>query len=170
MEKLCEAAGVVNMDSSLTKVDRGSVMRIRVRVDVTLPLNRGRIFSLDNGSKEWVSFKYEQLPNVCYWCGRLNHFDKDCDRWIQSSGTLTQKDQEYGPWLRAFPLPLLNTAMIVVPRYFETKKKELDTGRQGKKKPLLNLEKHMGALTRRSKGELTVVVQWTASSKNLILQ
>ena len=134
MEKLYEAAGVVNTDSSLTEVDRGSVMRIRLRVDVTLPLYRGRIFSLDNGSKGWVSFKYEQLPNVCYWCGRLNHFDKDCDHWIQSSGTLKQKDQDYGPWLWAFPLPMHNNAVIVVPRYYETKKKELDTGnRQGKK-------------------------------------
>lgn len=89
-------------------------------------------FSLDNGSKKWVSFKYEQLPNVCYWCGRLNHFDKNCDRWIQSSGTLTQKDQEYGPWLRAFPLPMHNNSVIVVPRCYETKK-ELNTGnRQGK--------------------------------------
>lgn len=88
MEKLYEAAGVVNTDSSLTEVDKGSVMRIRLRVDVTLPLYRERIFSLDNGSKGWVSFKYEQLPNVCYWCGRLNHFDKDCDHWIQNSGTL----------------------------------------------------------------------------------
>lgn len=110
-------------------------MRIRVRVDVTLPLCCGRIFSLDNGSKGWVSFKHEQLPNVCYWCGRLNHFDKNCDRWIQSSGTLTQKDQEYGPWLRAFPLPMHNNSVIVVPRCYETKKKELDTGNsQGKKK------------------------------------
>ena len=69
MEKLCEVAGVVNTDSSLTKVDRGSVMRIRVKVDVTLPLYHGRIFSLDNGSKGWVSFKYKQLPNVCCWYG-----------------------------------------------------------------------------------------------------
>jgi len=52
-------------------VDHGNVMRIRVRVNTTLPLCRGRIFTLDNESKGWVSFKYERLPNVCYWCGRL---------------------------------------------------------------------------------------------------
>ena len=90
-EKLCEATGVVNKESSLSEVDRGSVMRIRVKVDVTLPLCRGKIFKLGNGTKGWVSFKYERLPNVCYWCGRLNHIDS-CDRWIQSRGTLTQED------------------------------------------------------------------------------
>ena len=52
MEKLYEAAGVVNTDSSLTEVDRGSVMRIRLRVDVTLPLYRGRIFSLDKDLRD----------------------------------------------------------------------------------------------------------------------
>ena len=124
-EKLCKAMGVVNKESSLVEVDRGTVMRVRVKVDVTLPLCRGQIFKLGNGSKGWVSFKYEQLPNVCYWCGRLNHVDKDCDRWIQSSGTLTKEDQEYGSWLRASPLPAHNNSVLVVPGFYETKKKEI---------------------------------------------
>lgn len=89
VEKLYEATGEVNKKSSLMEVDRGNVMRIRLRVNITLPLCRGRIFTLDNRLKEWVSFKYERLPNVCYWCGQLNHFDGDCERWLESSGTLT---------------------------------------------------------------------------------
>lgn len=88
---LCEAMGAVNRDSIITDVDRGCVMRIRVWVNVPLPLCRGRIFSLENGSKGWVSFKYKHLSNICHWCGCLNHFDKDYDLWIESSGTLTQK-------------------------------------------------------------------------------
>lgn len=87
--KLYEAMGEVNKKSSLMEVDRGNVMRIRLRVNITLPLCRGRIFTLDNRLKEWVSFKYERLPNVCYWCGQLNHFDGDCEQWLESSGTLT---------------------------------------------------------------------------------
>ena len=35
-----------------------------------------------------MSFKYERLPNICYWCGRLTHDDRDCDLWIDSEGTL----------------------------------------------------------------------------------
>ena len=87
--KLYEAMGEVNKKSSLMEVDRGNVMRIRLRVNITLPLCRGRIFTLDNRLKGWVSFKYERLPNVCYWCGQLNHFDGDCEQWLESSGTLT---------------------------------------------------------------------------------
>lgn len=118
----------MNKKSSLVEVDHGSVMRIRERVDVTLPLCRGRIFKLGNGSKGWVSFNYERLPNVCYWCGPLNHVDRDCDRWIQSNGTLTKEDQEYGPWLRASPSPVHNNSVVVVPGYYKTKKKEIGRG------------------------------------------
>uniref|UniRef100_A0A7N2R4N7 CCHC-type domain-containing protein n=1 Tax=Quercus lobata TaxID=97700 RepID=A0A7N2R4N7_QUELO len=133
-KKLCEAVGVVNKESSLVEVDRGNVMRVRVKVDVTLPLCRGQIFKLGNGSKGWVSFKYEQLPNVCYWCGRLNHVDKDCDRWIQSSGTLTKEDHEYVSWLCASPLLAHNNSVLVVPGFYETKKKEIgmDSKQRGK--------------------------------------
>ena len=44
-------------------------MRVRVSIDVTLPLCRGRLISFENGDKGegWVSFKYERLPNICYW-------------------------------------------------------------------------------------------------------
>ena len=68
---------------------------------------------------------------MCYWCGRLNHFDKDCERWIQSNGTLQPKDQEYGPWIRAAPLPTHKNSIIVVLGYYEAKKKELEA--EGKK-------------------------------------
>ena len=105
-------------------------MRIRVRVNVNLPLCRGRVFTRKNGVKGWVSFKYKRLPNVCYWCGCLNHFNKDCERWVQSNGTLQPKDQEYGPWLRATPLPKHKNSMIVVPSYYETKKEFEAEGRK----------------------------------------
>lgn len=63
---------------------------------------------------------------MCYWCGCLNHFDKDCERWIQSNGTLQSKDQEYGPWLRAAPLLTHKNFMIIVLGYYEAKNKELE--------------------------------------------
>ena len=65
------------------------------------------------------------MPNVCYWCGHLNHINRDCDSWIKSGGTLTKEDQQYGSWLRASPLPAHNNSVLVVPGFYETKKKEI---------------------------------------------
>ena len=63
-------------------------MRVRVRVDVTQPLCRGRVVNLEEGGSTWVSFKYERLPIICYWCGCLDHDKKDCPLWIESKGSL----------------------------------------------------------------------------------
>ena len=81
--------------------DGSSFMRIRVLVDTSQPLCRGRKICLEDGKVGWVRFKYERLPNLCYWCGLLTHSDKDCDLWVQSRGSLTESDQQYGGWLRA---------------------------------------------------------------------
>ncbi|XP_075651925.1 uncharacterized protein At4g02000-like [Castanea sativa] len=62
--------------------------RIKVNVDITKPLCRGRRIALASGKEGWVSFKYERLPNICYWCGRLTHSDRECQMWVKSRGTL----------------------------------------------------------------------------------
>ena len=73
--------------------DGGNFFRVRVVVDISLPLCRGRIITLPNGNKNWIKFKYEGLPSLCYWCGHLDHDDRDRDLWIQSNGTLTSEHQ-----------------------------------------------------------------------------
>ena len=57
----------------------GSFFQVRVVVDITLPLCRGRVISLTNGSSSWVNFKYEHLPSLYYWCRCLEHDDRDCE-------------------------------------------------------------------------------------------
>lgn len=70
-------------------------------IDITKALSRGRRVSWSLESEGWVSFKYERLPSLCYWCGQLSHDDKDCTLWLQSKGSLTVKDRQFGPWIRA---------------------------------------------------------------------
>ena len=86
--------------------DGSTFMRIRVRVDTSKPLCRGRKFRHEDGEIGWIRFKYERLPIMCYWCGRLSHSDKDCELWIRSNGSLTESDRQFGAWLRA---PTYNT-------------------------------------------------------------
>ena len=81
-EKLCETVGEIQRSNEAMDDDGGSFFWARVVVDVTSPLCRGRVITLPNGSKHWVKFKYERLPSICYWCGCLDHNDRDCDLWI----------------------------------------------------------------------------------------
>ena len=81
------------------ETDGGSFLRMKVTIDVNKPLCRGRLISLSHGEQSRVSFKYERLPNICYWCGCLNHGDRDCDLWIESEGNLTKENQAYRAWI-----------------------------------------------------------------------
>ena len=77
----------------------GDFLRVRVEVDVSKPLYRGRRVVLDDDEEVWVSFSYEKLPNFCYWCGMVSHDDKDCDIWLSSKGSLSIESQGFGAWL-----------------------------------------------------------------------
>ena len=94
-------------------------------MDVTQPLCCGRVVTLENGEQSWVTFKYERLPILCYWCGCLDHADKDCEAWIQSNGTLKLKDKRYDSNIRTLPFYPSNKNTICVPTYFETQKQKL---------------------------------------------
>ena len=50
-EQLCEAIGVVDRNSKDEEV--------QVRVDITMPLCKGRVLSIEDEDDRWVSFKYE---------------------------------------------------------------------------------------------------------------
>lgn len=92
-EDICESIGTVHHSDENSEGGGGSFMRVRVTLNVYQPLCRGHAIKLEEGSKVWVNFKYERLPNICYWCGCFDHSDKDCDLWIQSKGTLQLASQ-----------------------------------------------------------------------------
>ena len=76
-------------------------MRVRVRMEVNRPLCRGRLVKFEEGRNGWIAFRYERLPNFCYWCGYLDHGDKDCDIGLQQRNTSAKEGQQFGAWLRA---------------------------------------------------------------------
>ena len=102
-ESLCDIVGEVRKSPDSTEDDGGNFFRVRVNIDISLPLCRGRVITLENGEKAWVRFQYERLPNFCYWCGRLDHGDKQCNLWIRSKGSLSTDKQEFGSFLKATP-------------------------------------------------------------------
>ena len=78
-EEICESIGVVDRSTEASECEGGNYVRVRVTLDVYQPLCRGRVIKVEGGEKVWVNFRYECLPNVCYWCGCFDHSDKDCD-------------------------------------------------------------------------------------------
>ena len=103
--------------------DGGSFLRLKIFIDLSLPLCRGCLVTLENDKQVWVSFKYERLPNVCYWCGRLTHVDKDCDIWIERKGTLWVEERQFGPSICAPAFVPSRENVIMVPGFYTEKKK-----------------------------------------------
>ena len=66
-----------------------------------------------------VDFKYEQLPNICYWCGCLTHHDKDCTLKLRSRGTTQVDEKQFRLWLRASTLNLSRQTVIWVAGFEE---------------------------------------------------
>lgn len=91
VENSCEVVGEIQKTDGAMDEDGGSIFCVRMVVDITLPLCRGRVITLPNGNKSWVQFKYEHLLSICYWCGHLDPDNKDCNLWIQSNGMLTSE-------------------------------------------------------------------------------
>ncbi|KAL0345256.1 UNVERIFIED_CONTAM: hypothetical protein Sradi_4356900 [Sesamum radiatum] len=54
----------------------GASLRIKVGLNVNLPLKRALKIKTPLGGEHLVSFTYERLPNFCYLCGRLGHIGK----------------------------------------------------------------------------------------------
>ena len=94
-EGLCSSIGEV-CSSDFSIMEGGDHVHVRVILDISKPLCRGRKISLDSGNTGLVSFKYERLPSLCFWCGCLTHGERDCKLWIASGGSLTGKDRKYG--------------------------------------------------------------------------
>lgn len=106
--------GTITKPKDAAEMRGGNFMHVRVAVDITKSLCRGRKVSWDQTEKGWVSFRYERLLNICYWCGLLSHNDKDCVLWLNSKGTLTADDQQFGSWIRAQQFNPVRRAVVEV--------------------------------------------------------
>ena len=78
----------------------GPFLRIRVDVDITKPLMRGKMIQIEGMEKGWVQFKYERLPIYCYRCGILGHQERECQKTKKGCFTVNEDDLQFGPWLR----------------------------------------------------------------------
>ena len=64
VENICETVGEVQKSAKAVNEEGDYFVRVRVKVDITMPLCRGRIITLENDEKKWVQFKYERKSSV----------------------------------------------------------------------------------------------------------
>lgn len=119
-EKICEVVGKIVPSTDPAETEGGNSMRIRVKMDVSLPLCCGLVVCMEQGKKSWVTFKYERLPNICYGCGKMDHSDRDCEIWLDSEGSLAESQKQFGPSLRAPPFFPSKRSRGSCPRFLQS--------------------------------------------------
>uniref|UniRef100_A0A8R7TXG1 CCHC-type domain-containing protein n=1 Tax=Triticum urartu TaxID=4572 RepID=A0A8R7TXG1_TRIUA len=109
---------VLDVDLDENDSAMGEHMRIKVLIDITIPLMR--VFTLIiNGEEEHeqeremeeeendaeknkkettkiITFKYEHLPDFCYSCGIIGHSEKACP-----TKGVKGEERQFGAWMRA---------------------------------------------------------------------
>lgn len=106
MKEVVESIGstlgeVEKMDANKKGFCLGNFLRIRVLLDITLPLCRGHKVRLGEHGLKWVDLKYERLPIFCYLCRRVDHDERECMQGLRSNNTLRPEEKQFGQWLHA---------------------------------------------------------------------
>ncbi|XP_021802783.1 uncharacterized protein LOC110746864, partial [Prunus avium] len=80
----------------------GDYLRVRVVLDISLPLRRGlqvRLPSPDGSEALWLLLQYERLPSYCSQCGRFDHKPRECSSY--KGAIIDDFKSPFGSWLRA---------------------------------------------------------------------
>lgn len=103
---------VMAVDVSESGIHWGKYLRVRVKIDVTKKLVRGKKVMIEGGKQWWISFKYDGLPNFCYCCGLLSHDLRDCSVTSEKDNHAEQTTLQYGEWMRGEVLRRSGTEVI----------------------------------------------------------
>ncbi|KAL5785641.1 hypothetical protein ACOSQ2_008033 [Xanthoceras sorbifolium] len=80
----------------------GKFMRIKVLIDVTIPLKRGlRVWLSDFERMVMVLFKYERLLDFYFACGFLCHSFQKCSDKTARMEAMNNPSPKYGEWIWA---------------------------------------------------------------------
>ncbi|XP_060964110.1 uncharacterized protein LOC133033413 [Cannabis sativa] len=79
----------------------GLFLRVCVLIDISKPITRGIMVDFKSIHRQkWLTFKYENLPNICYHCGLFDHTLTKCITYLQKCD-----DRAYPPAL-PYKIPL----------------------------------------------------------------
>jgi hypothetical protein len=84
------------VDTDVDGVEWGKYLRVRIKLDLTKPLARGRLINL-LGKKVMIAFQYEKLTRYCLDCGKIWHGVEECT--FKKEGRKLEFRKQYGTWL-----------------------------------------------------------------------
>jgi hypothetical protein len=90
---------VEDVDIIDDEVGWGEYLRVKILLDLSKPLARGRQLHL-LGKSVWILFKYEKILKFCFSCGVIRHGPKGCTQYVPRRSPSAQGENPYGPWLR----------------------------------------------------------------------
>ncbi|CAH9067425.1 unnamed protein product [Cuscuta europaea] len=89
----------IRVDEQNFSMEWNPYMRIRVSINLNMPLKRKMFLQTDKGESFCVKFRHEKLPSFCFACGVIGHAERFCPHYpngIDKSGGF-----RFGPELRA---------------------------------------------------------------------
>lgn len=93
-KEVASVASVIDGEETAMGDGEGcNFLRVQIAINPMDPLCKGRKIMRRDRSASWVNFKYERLPNIYYWCGRLTHHDKDCPSRLKRIGVVLEDEK-----------------------------------------------------------------------------
>uniref|UniRef100_A0A803PLN4 CCHC-type domain-containing protein n=1 Tax=Cannabis sativa TaxID=3483 RepID=A0A803PLN4_CANSA len=102
MRMAARAGEVITVNNSdISKMVADGFFRFRVWMSIKKLVCPG--FSLPfAGKKLWIAFKYDELPYMCFKCGKIGHSIKDCNQDpVTMKGEENEVVNAYGIWLKS---------------------------------------------------------------------
>ncbi|XP_042972906.1 uncharacterized protein LOC122304702 [Carya illinoinensis] len=91
---------VIEVDVEEDGIGWGRSLRVKVELPLYKAIPRGRFINTDQ-SKQWVHFRYENLPKICFRCGWILHKEMGCQAQYGEEEGDAGTEAQFGSWLRA---------------------------------------------------------------------
>ncbi|KAF4403130.1 hypothetical protein G4B88_027901 [Cannabis sativa] len=102
MMRLAGLAGEIIevQQEDVTKIALNGYFWFKVWISIDKPICPGFLFPC-SGSRVWLPFRYEQLPFMCFSCGRVGHDHRTCaTNPVQITDGDGKTSAAYGAWLK----------------------------------------------------------------------